>query len=132
MPSTLAEGLDGLDEAGAFVARQINLGASPVMTALRIRAEPGEEHEHLLGGRVLRFVENDEGVVQRASAHVGERRDLDDAAFHVALDFLGFEHVVERVVERAQVGHDFFLQVAGQKSERLAGLDGGAGEDDAR
>ena len=105
---------------------------SPVMTALRLRAEAGEEHEHLLGGGVLRLVEDDKGAVQRAPAHVGERSDLDDAALHVALHFLGLEHVVQRVVERAQIGHDLFLQVARQKAERLAGLDGGAGEDDAR
>ena len=68
---------------------------------------------------------------ERAAAHVGERRDLDDALLGEAGDFLGVEHVVQRVVERAEVGEDFFAQVAGQKAERLAGLDGGAREDDA-
>src|SRR5260221_10054563 len=39
-------------------------------------AEPREEHLHLLGGRVLRLVEDDERVVQRPSAHERERRHL--------------------------------------------------------
>ncbi len=47
-------------------------------------------------------------------------------------DLLVVEQVVERVVERAQVGIDLLLQVAGQEAELLARLDGGAREDDAR
>jgi hypothetical protein len=38
---------------------------------------------------------------------------------------------VEGVVERAEVGEDLLAQVAGEEAEGLAGLDGGAGEDDA-
>ena len=52
---------------------------SPVITALESKPEAGEEHLHLLAGGVLRLVEDDEGVVQRAAAHEGERRDLDRA-----------------------------------------------------
>ena len=44
---------------------------------------------------------------------------------------LGLDHVVERVVERAQVGVDLGHEVAGQEAEALAGLDRRAGEDDA-
>ena len=46
-------------------------------------------------------------------------------------DDLGLEHVVERVVERAQVRVDLLQHVAGQEAEPLAGLDRGPGEDDA-
>ena len=42
------------------------------------------------------------------------------------------QHVVQRVVQRAQVRHDLLVKVARQKAERFAGLDGGAGQDDAR
>ena len=70
-------------------------------------------------------------MVQRAPAHVGERRDFDDAALEVALQLIRLEHVVQRVVKRPQVGHDFLVQIAGQKAERLAGLDRGTREDDA-
>ena len=43
----------------------------------------------------------------------------------------GLDHVVQRVVQRAQVRVDLGHQVAGQEAEPLAGLDRRAGEDDA-
>ena len=48
-----------------------------------------------------------------------------------ARHLLGVEHVVQRVEQRAQVRVDLRHQVAGQEAEALAGLDGGAREDDA-
>ena len=83
---------------------------------LRAEAEAREEHLHLLGRRVLRLVEDDERVVERAAAHEGDRRDLDRAALEQPLDALGIEHVVERVVERAQVRVHLLLQVARQEA----------------
>ena len=44
---------------------------------------------------------------------------------------LGVEHVVQRVVERAQVRVDLREHVAGQEAEPLPRLDRGTGEDDA-
>ena len=104
---------------------------SPVTDHLRALAEAGQEHLHLHARRVLRLVEDDEGVGQRAAAHEGERRDLDDAGLEIALDLLRRQHVVERVVERTQIGIDLLAHVAGQEAEPLAGLDGGARQDDA-
>ena len=132
MPSMCLQRAVRFEQAGMLVRRQIDLRFVAGDDGLGADAEAREEHEHLLGGRVLRFVENDEGVVQRASAHVGQRRDLDDAALGVLLDFLGRQHVVQRVVQRAQIGHDLLVEIARQKAERLAGLDRRAGEDDAR
>ncbi len=51
--------------------------------------------------------------------------------FKVALDLLGRQHVVERVVQRAQIGIDLLAHVAGQEAEALARFDGGARKDDA-
>ena len=48
------------------------------------------------------------------------------------LDFLGGQHVVQRVVQRPQIRRDFFVKVARQKAQRLARLDGGAGQNDPR
>ena len=45
--------------------------------------------------------------------------------------FSKLQQVVERVVERPQVGVDLLLQVAGQEAELLPRLDRGPGEDDA-
>jgi hypothetical protein len=97
---------------------------------LAAEAEAGEEHLHLLGGRVLRLVEDDEGVVQAPSPHVGQRGDLDRAGRHELGDRLGVEHVVQRVVQRPQVRVDLVEQRAGQEAEPLAGLDRRARQDD--
>ena len=90
-----------------------------------------EHHLHLFGGGVLGFVEDDEAVVEGAAAHEGERRDFDGKALDELLYFLGFEHVVERVVERAEIGVNLFLQRAGKEAEALAGFHGGPRENDA-
>ena len=42
-----------------------------------IRAHAREKHLHLHRRGVLRLVQNDEGVVERAAAHVCQRNDLD-------------------------------------------------------
>ena len=120
------------EQTGAAAALgQVDLGDVAGDDDLRPEPEAGEEHLHLLGRRVLRLVEDDERVVERAATHERERRDLDGAALHQARDDLGLEHVVERVVERAQVRVDLGEDVAGQEAEPLAGLDRGPGEDDA-
>ena len=82
------------------------------------------------GRRVLRLVEDDEAVVERAAAHERERRDLDRPPLHVRVQPLGVEHVVERVEERAQVRVDLRQHVARQEAEPLSGLDRGARQDD--
>ena len=66
---------------------------------------------------------------ERAAAHEGDRRDLDLARRDAALDLLGRQHVVERVVERAEIGIDLLLHVAGQEAEPLARLDRRARQD---
>ena len=124
-PSMPSSSADGLDEPGFLAARQVDLGRIAGDDHLRVLAEAGEEHLHLHRGGVLRLVEDDDGVGQRAPAHEGERRDFDDARGDAALDVLGPHHVVERVVERAEIGIDLLLHVAGQEAEALAGLDRG-------
>src|SRR5208282_2414320 len=115
-------------QAGMFVRRQINLRLVAGDDRFRAVAEAGEKHQHLLGRRVLRLVEDDESVVQRAPAHVGQRRDFNRAALRVFRDFLGGQHVMQRVLQWPKIRRDFFVKVARQKTERLAGLHGGAGE----
>ncbi len=80
--------------------------------------------------RVLRLVEDDERVVQRAAPHVGERRHLDGALLEEPPRRLRPDHVVHGVVERAEVGVDLGEQVAGQEAQALAGLDRRARQDD--
>ena len=89
-------------------------------------AKSGQEHLHLHRGRVLRLVQKDRGLGQRPPAHEGERRDLDHAGLNAALDHPPIHEVVERVIDRAQIGIDLVAHVAGQEAEPLAGLDRGA------
>ncbi len=77
------------------------------------------------------FVHDDEGVVEGAAAHEGERRYLNDVFFEHLVDALGLEQVVEGIVKRAEIRVDFFLQAAGEEAETFTGLDRGADEDDA-
>ena len=117
-------------EQAALAVGDVDLRGVAGDDDLRAEADAGEEHLHLLGRGVLRLVEDDEAVVQRAAAHERERRDLDGLAFEQLLRALGLDHVVERVVQRAQVRIDLGHQVAGQEAEALTGLDGRTGEDD--
>ena len=98
---------------------------------MRAEADARQEHLHLLAGGVLRLVEDDEAVVERAAAHVRQRRDLDVTALKILRVGVRAEHLEERVVQRAQVGVDLVLQVAGQKAQPLARLNRRAREDDA-
>ncbi len=68
---------------------------------------------------------------RRAPAHEGDGSDLDDVLLQIAIHLLRIEHVVERVVQRAQVGIDLVLQRPRQKSQALAGFDRRTRQDDA-
>ena len=103
---------------------------SPVTTILRAEAQAREEHLHLLRRRVLGLVEDHKRVVECAASHERERRDLDHSALDVLRDFLGVEHVVQRVEQWPQVRVDLRHQVTRQEAEPLARLDRGAREDD--
>src|SRR6185437_4678591 len=60
-------------EPADLAGRQVDLGHVAGHHHPRAEAEPGEEHLHLLGRRVLRLVQDDERVVQRV---VGEQEVL--------------------------------------------------------
>ncbi len=125
------EGAVCVDEAGVLAFFEIDLGGVSGDDHFAAFAKSGEEHEHLGGGGVLGFVEDDDGFVEGAAPHVGEGGDFDDIVGHVAADLLEGHHVGERVEERAEVGVYFFFDAAGEKSEFFAGLNGRADEDDA-
>ena len=82
-------------------------------------------------GGVLALIQNDDGLVERAAAHISQGHDFDDVVFHVAFDLLRFQHVIEGVEERPQVWVDLGDDVAGQETEPLAGFDRRADQNDA-
>ena len=96
-----------------------------------IEAQASERHLHLLAGGVLSFIEDDEGIVKGAAAHEGEGRDFDGAFLEEAIELVGLKHVVERVVERAHIGIDFFLKEPGRKPRRSPASTAGRVENDA-
>lgn len=101
----------------------------PPLQSFGIHAHTGEEHLYLLGGGVLRFIQNHYGIVQRASAHESEGSNLNDVQLHVLFQFGGGNHVLQGVVKRLQVRVYLVLHVAGQETEFLSGLYGGTAED---
>ena len=88
----------------------------------RVETQSRQEHLHLLFGGILRFVENHERVVERASTHVRKRRDFNGAVVHVTFELVRSEHVGKRIVQRAKIRIDFFVQCARQETEVLSGL----------
>src|SRR5206468_3612093 len=92
-------------------------------------AEAGQKHLHLKWGGVLRLIEDDEGIVECTAAHERNRSDLYLSAGDAALDLLGWEHVVQRVVQRAKIRIYFLLHVAGKKPEPFTGFDRRTRED---
>ena len=72
--------------------------------------------------RVLRFVQNNKGIVQGAASHVGQWRNFDDIALYILVDPLNAQHFVEGVIQWAQVGIDFLCQIARQKTKFLPRL----------
>ena len=131
MSLDVAEDVAHDDEPGALVARQVDLGDVAGDDHLRAEAEPGQEHLHLLGRGVLRLVEDDERVVERAAAHERERRDLDHAALDVGVDALRRRACRSSASNSGRrYGSTFAIMVAGQEAEPLARLDRRPREDD--
>ena len=118
-------------QAGGGTTGQVHLGDIAGNDHLRAETQAGQEHLHLFGGGVLRLVKDDERVVEGTATHVRQRCDLNGARFHELGDGFGLEHVVQCVVERAQVRVDLLVEGAGQEAQTLAGFHGGAGEDNA-
>src|SRR5579859_1636022 len=103
---------------------------SPVMTALELK--PRRVKNIFICSLVVfcassRMTKESE----RAAPHESERRDFNNSLFEKSFELVGVEHFVERVVERAHVGIDFFLKRAGEKAELFTGFDGRASQDDA-
>src|SRR5712671_4185742 len=89
----------------------------------RVPAQPRQQHLDLAISTVLRLVDDDEGVVQRPPTHISDRRDLDRSFDHQLFDASTAQPFVQRIVERAQVGRELVVDVAGEIAEALSCLD---------
>ena len=108
--------LHGLYETGGCCRRQVDLCHVSGNDQFCIQSEAGEEHLDLVGRRVLRFVEDDDRIVQRPPAHESEWGDLDYVVFHVFLQFGPGNHVLQGVIQRLEVRVEFVLHLAGAES----------------
>ena len=91
-------------------------------------AEPGEKHFHLLTGRILGFIQYDKGVIERPAPHKCQRSHFNHAALNHFLSAAKVNHIVQGVIQRPQIGINFFGQIAWQKTQLLPSLDGRPGE----
>ena len=140
VPPSEVDELDPLDaqedllhhaQAASLPGREVDLRDVAVDHGPRPEPDAREEHVHLLRRRVLRLVQDDERVVQRPAPEVRDGRHLDRSSFHQARERVRVGHLVQRVVQRLHVRIDLLVEGARQEPEALAGLDSGAGEDDA-
>ena len=113
-------------EAGTFLVFEVDLRQVAVDDDFRVGAHAREEHFHLFGRRVLRLVQNNQRGFQRASAHVGERNDLDDFVFSQQTKPVGADDREERIVKRPQIRMNFLIKIAWQKSKLFARFHHGA------
>ena len=110
------ENLGDLSQPAAHSTGKVDLGNVARHHHLGTESEPGEEHLHLLRGRVLSLVEDDEGVVQGAASHVGQGRHLNGAGGQEFRYRVGIHHVVQRIVKRSHVGIDLVIEGAWQET----------------
>ncbi len=125
------EHIHGLQQSAAAGVGQVNLRDIAGDYGLGVEAHAGHEHLHLLRRRILRFVQDDERIVERAATHEGDRRNLNDVLLQKAVDALLVHQVIERVIQRTQIRIDLFLQRSRQKAQALARLDRRPRQDDA-
>src|SRR5579875_2046089 len=119
-----------IDQPAAHPGRQIDLRHVPVDDHPRTVPEPRQKHFELLVCCVLRLIEDDEGIRQRAAAHVRQRCNLDRPPLEMFCDDRVIQELAERVVERPQIWIHFFAQVARQKAELFACFDRRPGQHD--
>ena len=127
----IRQDLQGVLEARWLAARQIHLARIARNHHAAVTAQPRQHHLHLRHGCVLRFIHDDEGILQRTSTHEGERRNFNLAARHAALHLFLSHQLAQRVPDRQHVGINFFFQRPRQEAELLARLNGRPGHDQA-
>ena len=97
------------DQAASFPLRQVYLRDVAGDNGFGAKADSRQEHLHLFAGSVLRFIQNDECIGQRAPAHERQRRNFDDSFLQQASDAFVVDQIKQSVVKRAQVGIDLVL-----------------------
>ena len=104
-------------KAGACTGRKVLLRGISGYNDFGTETDTGQEHLHLRRCRILCLIKDNKRIVERTASHVRERRNLNQAFFHVFLEALCSHDLIQRVVERPQIRVNFTLQVARQETE---------------
>ncbi len=123
--------LHGIIQPRARAARQIDLAEIARDHHLRPFAKPCQTHLHLNAGGVLGLVQDDEGMSQGPSPHESQRRHLDIRAGEPFDHLIAGQHVVKRIIERAQIRIDLLADVARQEPQSFPRLHRRARQDDS-
>ena len=110
------EHVAGIDEAATLRMRQVDLREIACDDHLGAHAQAGEEHLNLRHSGVLRLIEDNNGIGKRSAAHESQGRNLNNAFFHILLQFGLRNHILQRIIKRLQIGVDLLLHIPGQKA----------------
>ena len=72
----------GINQAGFDISRKVDLAGISIDNHLRVKTKTGQKHLHLHDGGILRFIEDDKGIVQGPPPHISQRRNLDNLPLH--------------------------------------------------
>ena len=89
-----------------------------------------QEHLHLSRGRILRFIQDDKRIVERAAAHISKRCNLDRTLLGILGVTLRPHDLIERIVQRTKIWIHLALQVTWKETQFLSGFYGRPGHDD--
>ena len=120
----------GLDQPALTAYRQIDLRHIPSNHGFAAITKPRQKHLHLLAGGVLRLIQNDKRVVERASPHKCQRCNFYLPTIHQQLRALHIQQITQRIVQRPQVRVHLVLHGARQKTQLLTRLDGRTAQHD--
>ena len=71
----------------------------------------------------MRFVENDERIVESTPAHIRQRRNLDDIFVDEFLIHVETKNFLQGIIQRSKIRIDFFAHIARQESQPFARFD---------
>ena len=109
---------------------KVLLGCISCDDHLGTEADPGQEHLHLGRCGILCLIQDDEGIIQCTSPHIGKRGNLDEPLLHVFGKAVCAHDLIQCVIKRTQIGIDLALEIARKESQLLACLNGGSGKND--
>jgi len=74
----LAKPFHCINKTTFAVWREVDLRGIPLKHHFRANSQASQKHFHLGCSCVLRFVQNDKGIVECSTSHIGERNHFDD------------------------------------------------------